>query len=178
MLRRAKDSLVMLHIHWILRRRHSWEGFEIARPPQWIAGLALHQRNLRGPQIPKLKEHHPQRPETSKYFPERGYRQNSRFWIRGQGQVRVILFREKFQDMNIGSPFYMAPEAFIANTYGSKTDVWSFGIILYELLHAKTPFWEIQDAESLHSRITVPIKRENFRPEISYELRDLILRCL
>lgn len=73
--------------------------------------------------------------------------------------------------MNIGSPYYMAPEAFINNIYGSKTDVWSFGIILYELLHGKTPFSDIQDGESLKSRIVMPIKRQDFKPEISYELR-------
>lgn len=47
--------------------------------------------------------------------------------------------------MNIGSPYYMAPEAFINNIYGSKTDVWSFGIIIYELLHGKTPFFDIHN---------------------------------
>jgi len=51
--------------------------------------------------------------------------------------------------MNIGSPFYMAPEAFIDNIYGNKTDVWAFGITLYELLHGKTPFFDINDGDSL-----------------------------
>lgn len=70
--------------------------------------------------------------------------------------------------MNIGSPYYMAPEAFIDNIYGSKTDVWSFGIILYEIVHGKTPFSEITDAEGLNKRILIPIKRQDFRPDLSY----------
>jgi serine/threonine protein kinase len=63
-----------------------------------------------------------------------------------------------FKDMNIGSPFYMSPEAFLDNVYGRKTDVWSFGIILYELLHGKTPFSDFNDHELLKAKITVPIK--------------------
>lgn len=60
--------------------------------------------------------------------------------------------------MSIGSPFYMAPEAFLESMYGEKTDVWSFGIIMYELLHGKTPFNEAMDGEALKLRIVIPIK--------------------
>ena len=34
----------------------------------------------------------------------------------------------------------MSPEGLIDNIYGPKTDVWAFGILLYELLHGHTPF--------------------------------------
>ena len=34
----------------------------------------------------------------------------------------------------------MSPEGFIHNIYGPKTDVWAFGILIYELLHGETPF--------------------------------------
>ena len=34
----------------------------------------------------------------------------------------------------------MSPEGFLTNTYGPKTDIWSFGIMIYELYHNKTPF--------------------------------------
>jgi len=80
--------------------------------------------------------------------------------------------------MNIGSPFYMSPEAFLHNMYGSKTDVWSFGITLYELLHGRTPFYECNDAESLKSKIVIPIRRQDFRADISFELQELIMQCL
>jgi len=51
--------------------------------------------------------------------------------------------------MNIGSPFYMTPEALFDNSYGRKTDVWSFGVIMYELLHGRTPFYEAINGEAL-----------------------------
>jgi serine/threonine protein kinase len=42
-----------------------------------------------------------------------------------------VVFREKFKDINIGSPIYMSPEGFINNIYGPKTDVWAFGVMIY-----------------------------------------------
>lgn len=35
---------------------------------------------------------------------------------------------------NVGSPAYMSPESYRDNIYSAKSDVWSMGIILYEIL--------------------------------------------
>lgn len=34
-------------------------------------------------------------------------------------------------DYNVGSPSYMAPEAFLDNEYSEKTEVWAIGVTLY-----------------------------------------------
>ena len=54
------------------------------------------------------------------------------------GFAKITKF--KFKDINIGSPIYMSPEGLIDNVYGPKTDVWAFGMLIYELLHGETPF--------------------------------------
>ena len=46
---------------------------------------------------------------------------------------------QPFKDINIGSPIYMSPESLLLREYGPKTDVWTFGVFLYELLHGDTP---------------------------------------
>lgn len=56
-------------------------------------------------------------------------------------------FRTNFRDLNIGSPLYMSPEGILDNVYGPKTDVWAFGIMIYELYHGKTPFSYCQTEE-------------------------------
>ena len=34
----------------------------------------------------------------------------------------------------------MSPESLIEGIYGPKTDIWAFGILIYELLHGEAPF--------------------------------------
>ena len=40
----------------------------------------------------------------------------------------------------LGTPLYMAPELVRHQRYSEKVDVWSLGIITYQLLSGKTPF--------------------------------------
>jgi len=40
----------------------------------------------------------------------------------------------------LGTPAYMAPERFRRGPYGAKSDVYSMGTVLYEMLSAKLPF--------------------------------------
>lgn len=43
----------------------------------------------------------------------------------------AIRSKTLFTDIPVGSPIYMSPEGLINNNYGPKTDVWSFGVMLY-----------------------------------------------
>jgi serine/threonine protein kinase len=50
--------------------------------------------------------------------------------------------------INIGTPLYMSPEALTHNCYSPKSDIFAIGIILYEILTAKTP-WECESEREL-----------------------------
>lgn len=41
---------------------------------------------------------------------------------------------------NVGSPLYMSPESLIHKNYTIKSDIWSLGVMLYEILHGKAPW--------------------------------------
>ena len=41
---------------------------------------------------------------------------------------------------NCGTPAYAAPEVIIGTNYGYKADIWSFGILICEMIGGFTPF--------------------------------------
>jgi len=42
----------------------------------------------------------------------------------------------------VGSPIYMAPEILGGKKYTSSADIWSIGVMFYELLYGYCPFEE------------------------------------
>ena len=39
-----------------------------------------------------------------------------------------------------GALEYMPPEMLVRQPYGTKVDLWSLGVLLYEMLHGYSPF--------------------------------------
>lgn len=62
----------------------------------------------------------------------------------------------------------MAPEGFINNRYGPKTDVWAFGIVLYELLHGTTPYHHCHNDEDLRNCMRKQLNNSDIRWDISF----------
>lgn len=80
-----------------------------------------------------------------------------------------------FKDIRVGSPVYMSPEGLIQNLYGPKTDVWSFGLMIYELLHGTTPLAVCRTEEELMKKMLEPI---SYSSAISKDLTALLEGCL
>eukprot|EP00798_Chlamydomonas_sp_ICE-L_P026449 gene26449-17548_t len=49
-----------------------------------------------------------------------------------------------------GTPAYMAPEL-VLESYNEKCDLWSVGMLTYQLLTGRFPYWENVNKESLHN---------------------------
>lgn len=47
-----------------------------------------------------------------------------------------------FSQTMVGSPIYMAPEILKSQSYTSKVDVWSLGVVLFEMLFGRCPYEE------------------------------------
>lgn len=74
-----------------------------------------------------------------------------------------------------GTPDYLAPEIVDGQTYDEKVDVWSLGILLYELFTGRTPF-EAADQEAVFRLIS---KAEfSFPSYIPSDARDLMQKLL
>ena len=49
----------------------------------------------------------------------------------------------------VGSPGYLAPEAFAGREISKASDIYSFGVVLYELIAGKIPFDEFQEVYAI-----------------------------
>lgn len=79
------------------------------------------------------------------------------------------------ETVNVGSPLYMSPEALQGNIYTTKNDIWSVGVILYEILHGKAPW-----ACSNERQLIEEINKNNIYllKNLSEDLKDFIRKCL
>lgn len=56
------------------------------------------------------------------------------------GIAKVLDTSEDQARTQIGTPYYLSPEICESQPYGRKSDVWSLGVVLYELLALEMPF--------------------------------------
>lgn len=75
----------------------------------------------------------------------------------------------------VGTPYYLSPEIVQSKPYNFKSDMWSMGVILYELCAQKPPF----DAPSLHF-LAMKIVRGAYNPlsGFSNEMKSLVAQLL
>ena len=68
------------------------------------------------------------------------------------GVSKVLKNTCELAHTQIGTPYYMSPEIMDGKRYNSKTDIWSMGCILYELMCLEVPF-KGRDMRALASNI-------------------------
>lgn len=77
----------------------------------------------------------------------------------------------------VGTLRYMAPEVLMGQNYGLKVDVYSFGLLLWELATLQKPFYKLTKLEQFRNTVA----KENKRPKLSaisyHPLRPLVERC-
>jgi eukaryotic-like serine/threonine-protein kinase len=80
----------------------------------------------------------------------------------------------------IGSPFYMSPEQLRSSRdVDARTDIWSLGVILFQLLTGKTPFTAEALPELFINIVNQPTPLvRNVRPDVPAELEQVICRCM
>ena len=56
------------------------------------------------------------------------------------GLSRLLSQESVYAQTNVGTPYYMSPEQINEANYNEKTDIWSLGCVLYEMVSLKPPF--------------------------------------
>jgi hypothetical protein len=78
----------------------------------------------------------------------------------------------------LGTPAYMSPEQARGRTLDKRTDIWSFGCVVFEMLTGRTAF----GGETISDTIARVLERDadwaTLPPTVPPRIRDLLRRCL
>lgn len=112
----------------------------------------------------------------------------SNIMIDREGSVRIMDFgiarslKEKgitSAGVMIGTPEYMSPEQVEGKEVDQQTDIYSLGIILYEMLTGRVPFeGDTALMVAVKHRTETPKEPKDYNEQILDDLNGLILRCL
>ena len=75
------------------------------------------------------------------------------------GISRVLSNTLELASTAVGTPYYLSPEICENKKYNHKSDVWSVGVLLYELVALRVPFQGLPLTPTLHSRLLMPRTR-------------------
>jgi serine/threonine-protein kinase len=108
--------------------------------------------------------------------------------ITGEGRVKIMDFglakspgRTQLtrEGTTLGTVAYMSPEQGRGETVDSRTDIWSLGVVLYEMLTGRLPFKGDYEQAVLYSILNEPPQSiRDLRSGVPFELEQLVKKAL
>ena len=88
----------------------------------------------------------------------------------------TVIDKSTLMTNNRGSAAWMAPEVFKGKNYTEKCDIFSWGIVLWEVLSREKPFKDVDNNYSIMWKIHLG-DRPPLMPNLPNPIRDLMTSC-
>ncbi len=106
--------------------------------------------------------------------------------IGAQGEIKISDFGVALHSsgdhthlQGVGSPAYMSPEQVQDRELSHQTDIYSLGVVLYQLLTGKLPFIAANKASLLYQILNIdPAPPSTHRADVPRQLDDVVMRAL
>ncbi|WP_420239948.1 serine/threonine-protein kinase [Telmatobacter bradus] len=99
------------------------------------------------------------------------------FGIAGDSEARRLTYANF--TATLGTPNYIAPEQVKGKRGDARTDIYAMGIILYEMLTGKLPFYGMNPMEAMNDRLlNYPMPPALINPLVSPQMQEVIYRAL
>ncbi len=81
--------------------------------------------------------------------------------------------------LTVGTPFYMSPEQALGKQLDARSDLYSVGVVLFELFCGMRPFEARDPVEAMKKHISAePPRPTDLRPDLPELLERILLACL
>lgn len=191
-LREAKAAASLNHPNICTIHGIEESGDELFIVMEFVDGKTLHELKTQAPEIDTVLSWAMQiadalREAHSKGIVHRDIKCEN-IMVAGDGRIKVMDFGlAKLKDelglsrtgSTMGTTAYMSPEQHQSFDVDHRTDIWSFGVVLYELLTNRLPFRGEHEAAMMYSITNEePQPVEKFRPDTPEQLCLVIRKTL
>ncbi len=81
--------------------------------------------------------------------------------------------------VGLGTPAYMSPEQIVGDKLDHRSDIFSLGIVMYQMVTGNKPFLEDDERSAMQKiRMDTPLPPRSINPAIDKSLERIIQRCM